>query len=257
MIRTMLSESLAAVISQALLKKEGGGRVAAYEIMVVNHAITNLIREGKIFQIPSIIQTGKKEGMILMEQSIIDIVQKGIVSKEEASAYLDNPAVLNNIKIKPTNAPAAPPIAKPDLKVVTSEPLIPPPVSEPAPVAPPPAPPAKAAAPPPPPAATPAAVKSAPPPPPAVAKPTPTQEPVATLISDPEIQFEEISEVHKMFREQSEDTQSKLFDTKAMASTTSANKPPGPPPVPPAAAPAAPSASGNKMPPPPPLKKAS
>ncbi|MBI1860747.1 MAG: PilT/PilU family type 4a pilus ATPase [Deltaproteobacteria bacterium] len=95
MIRTMLSESLAAVISQCLIKKaEGRGRVAAYEILIVNTAIANLIREGKTFQMPSIIQTSKKEGMVLMEQSILELVQKKIVRAEDAAPYLDDPAIL-------------------------------------------------------------------------------------------------------------------------------------------------------------------
>jgi twitching motility protein PilT len=98
MIRAMLSESLIAVISQVLLKKASGrGRVAAYEIMIVNHAISNLIREGKTFQITSALQTGKKEGMILMDQHIRDLVSSGQVTVEEAEAYVENPAVLSGL----------------------------------------------------------------------------------------------------------------------------------------------------------------
>lgn len=97
MIRTMLSESLAAVISQSLLKKaDGSGRVAAYEIMVVNHAVSNLIREGKTFQIPSLMQTGRKEGMVLMDQYILDLVNKGIVDAGEAEGYMEEPALLGS-----------------------------------------------------------------------------------------------------------------------------------------------------------------
>jgi twitching motility protein PilT len=95
MIRTMLSESLAAVVSQCLLRRaEGKGRMAAYEILVVNTAIANLIREGKTYQMPSIIQTARKEGMVLMEQSILELVQKKVVAPQEAAAFLDDSAVL-------------------------------------------------------------------------------------------------------------------------------------------------------------------
>ncbi|MBZ4642999.1 MAG: twitching motility protein PilT [Deferribacteres bacterium] len=84
-IRTMLSESLKGVISQQLLKRiDKPGRVAALEILFVNSAIANLIREGKTFQIPSMIQTGKGDGMQLMDQSIMDFLMKKIISPEEA-----------------------------------------------------------------------------------------------------------------------------------------------------------------------------
>lgn len=99
MIRTMLAESLVAVISQVLLKRsDGEGRIAAYELMIVNHAIANLIREGKTFQISSIIQTARKEGMILLEQHIKDLVSKGAVTKEEAASYLEEGTSIANRK---------------------------------------------------------------------------------------------------------------------------------------------------------------
>ena len=84
MIRTMLSESLRAVISQNLLKKKGGGRVAVHEIMVGTLAIRNLIRENKVAQMYSSIQTGRKVGMLTLEQSLQELVNKGLVSKEVA-----------------------------------------------------------------------------------------------------------------------------------------------------------------------------
>jgi len=88
MIRAMLADSLLAVISQALLKKaDGSGRIAAYEIMVVNNAISNLIREGKVFQIEGVIQTSKKDGMMLMDQSLLPLVTSGQVHIEEAAPY--------------------------------------------------------------------------------------------------------------------------------------------------------------------------
>lgn len=113
MIRTMLAESLAAVISQALLKRaDGVGRVAAYEIMVVNHAISNLVREGKTFQIPSIIQTARKEGMILMDQHIRELITKRVVNQEEASGYLsDGGGQKRNLST--TGASATSPATKP------------------------------------------------------------------------------------------------------------------------------------------------
>jgi twitching motility protein PilT len=68
LIRGMLSVSLQSVIAQTLLKKKGGGRIASYEIMICNSAIRNLIREGKVAQIVSSIQTGQSEGMVTREQ---------------------------------------------------------------------------------------------------------------------------------------------------------------------------------------------
>ncbi|CAG0942469.1 Twitching mobility protein [Gammaproteobacteria bacterium] len=84
MIRTMLSESLRAVISQSLLKKIGGGRIAAHEIMIGTPAIRNLIREGKIAQMYSAIQTGQASGMQTLDQNLQELLAKGVVSKEEA-----------------------------------------------------------------------------------------------------------------------------------------------------------------------------
>ena len=84
MVRAMLSESLRAVISQTLLKRNGGGRIAAHEIMIGTPAIRNLIREGKIAQMYSAIQTGAQQGMQTLDQCLADLVTKGVVSKEEA-----------------------------------------------------------------------------------------------------------------------------------------------------------------------------
>jgi len=83
-IRVMLSESLKGVISQTLLKKKGGGRVAAHEVLIGVPAISNLIREGKTFQIPSIMQTARKHGMIQLNDAILDLVKRDLVSPEEA-----------------------------------------------------------------------------------------------------------------------------------------------------------------------------
>jgi twitching motility protein PilT len=83
-IRTMLSESLRGVVAQTLLKKLEGGRVAALEVLIVSPAISNLIREAKTFQIPSLMQTGKKQGMTLLNDALLELVTKKIVAPEEA-----------------------------------------------------------------------------------------------------------------------------------------------------------------------------
>jgi twitching motility protein PilT len=84
MVRSMLSESLRAVISQTLMKKVGGGRTAAWEIMIGNPAIRNLIREDKIAQMYSAIQTSHGAGMQTLDQHLQDLVAKGVVSKQDA-----------------------------------------------------------------------------------------------------------------------------------------------------------------------------
>lgn len=84
-VRAILSESLRGVVCQQLLKTaDGKGRAAAQEIMVWNNAIGNLIREGKTFQIPSIMQTGRKDGMQLMDQHILDLLKTKKIAPEEA-----------------------------------------------------------------------------------------------------------------------------------------------------------------------------
>lgn len=83
-IRVMLSESLKGVIAQVLLKKIGGGRAAAREILITNDAVSNLIREGKTFQLPSIIQTQKKLGMMTLNDALIQLVEQKVVEPEEA-----------------------------------------------------------------------------------------------------------------------------------------------------------------------------
>jgi twitching motility protein PilT len=85
-IRTMLSSSLKGVISQTLCKKIGGGRVPALEVMISTPSIQNLIREAKIFQIPSVMQTSRKHGMCLMNDSLAELVRKGTIAMEEAMA---------------------------------------------------------------------------------------------------------------------------------------------------------------------------
>ncbi len=88
-IRTMLAESLRGVIAQTLFSRaDGQGRVAAYEILKNNKAVANLIREGKLHQIPSAMQTGSASGMILFEKYIDDLVKKGKVSPNDAKTFL-------------------------------------------------------------------------------------------------------------------------------------------------------------------------
>ena len=91
MVRSMLSESLKAVISQTLLKRIGGGRVAAHEIMIGTPAIRNLIREDKVAQMYSAIQTGQSQGMQTLDQNLKTILAQGLISKEEAMKKAANP----------------------------------------------------------------------------------------------------------------------------------------------------------------------
>ncbi len=90
MVRAMMSESLRAVISQTLMKRVGGGRIAAHEIMIGTPAIRNLIREGKIAQMYSAIQTGQGQGMQTLDQCLQEMVAKGTVSREEAKYKAQN-----------------------------------------------------------------------------------------------------------------------------------------------------------------------
>jgi len=91
MIRSMLSESLHAVVSQALLKKVGGGRVAAHEIMIGTAAIRNLIREDKVAQMYSSIQTGGSLGMQTLDMCLKDLLSKGLITRESAREKAKTP----------------------------------------------------------------------------------------------------------------------------------------------------------------------
>ena len=86
MVRSMLSESLQAVVSQSLLKRQGGGRVAAHEILIATSAVRNLIREDKVEQMYSAIQTGGSLGMQTLDAALSRLVNEGVVSTEEAQA---------------------------------------------------------------------------------------------------------------------------------------------------------------------------
>src|SRR5574344_304768 len=91
MVRAMLSESLQAVISQSLLKKNGGGRVAAHEIMIGIPAVRNLIRENKVAQMYSAIQTGANYGMTTLDQSLKNLVSRGVISPQTARTAAKQP----------------------------------------------------------------------------------------------------------------------------------------------------------------------
>jgi twitching motility protein PilT len=111
-IRVMLAESLKGVISQVLCKKSGGGRVPVFEILIGIPSVANLIREAKIFQIPSAMQTGKKYGMCLMNDSFLDLVKRKVVDPQEAYAKtMDKASLLAQFKknnIDTSWAPAEP-----------------------------------------------------------------------------------------------------------------------------------------------------
>ena len=93
-IRTQLANVLLGVISQRLIPKVGGGRVPALEIMIKNTAIENLIRENKSYQIDSVIETSLKDRMVAMDKSLADLVQRGIISSEDAFLYCKSPDFL-------------------------------------------------------------------------------------------------------------------------------------------------------------------
>ena len=96
-IRTMVSESLRAVISQRLaVKADGSGRVPALEVLVCNKAVGNLIRDNKTFQIKSVLQTGAVHGMCLLDASLADLVKNKVITREEAARNADEPAKFAN-----------------------------------------------------------------------------------------------------------------------------------------------------------------
>jgi twitching motility protein PilT len=98
-IRVMLSESLKGVVAQVLCKKIGGGRVAAHEIVLGNAAVTNLIRDGKTFQLASVMQTSKNLGMVTMNDSLFNLVTtKQVEAKEAWLKATDKSGLLNMFK---------------------------------------------------------------------------------------------------------------------------------------------------------------
>ncbi|MCK4635817.1 MAG: type IV pilus twitching motility protein PilT [Candidatus Moranbacteria bacterium] len=89
-VRSQLSSILLGVMSQRLIPRIDGGRVPAAEIMIKNHAIENLIREGKTYQIDTVIETGQKEGMISLDKALAELVQSGVISEEQMMIYAKN-----------------------------------------------------------------------------------------------------------------------------------------------------------------------
>jgi twitching motility protein PilT len=100
-IRNMISESLRGVICQQLVpKKDGTGMVPAYEVLIVTHSVANLIRESKIAQINNAIATGKRSGMVLMDNSLENLANQDIISKQEACVRATNPAAMMQVLSK-------------------------------------------------------------------------------------------------------------------------------------------------------------
>ncbi len=96
-IRTQLAESLEAVLTQTLLKKRATGRVAAVEIMLGTTAVRNLIREGKLHQIPGVMQASQRDGMQTMDMALVDLASRGIVTKGEAQSRSMNPNLFGGV----------------------------------------------------------------------------------------------------------------------------------------------------------------
>jgi twitching motility protein PilT len=94
-IRSQLATTLAAVISQRLLPRCSGGRIAAREIMIRNSAVANLIRENKIAQIKTVMETGSQIGMITMDHHLKDLYQAGEIEREDALNYMENDMFLD------------------------------------------------------------------------------------------------------------------------------------------------------------------
>lgn len=99
-VRTQLSMTLAAVISQRLLHKIDGGRIAAREIMINTPAVANIIRENKIAQLRTVIETCSKEGMTSMDQSLKKMYDDKVITKEEAQSHMSNPELLEKFRFK-------------------------------------------------------------------------------------------------------------------------------------------------------------
>jgi twitching motility protein PilT len=107
-IRTQFSMTLAAVISQRLIPRIGGGRVAAYEVLMGTPAVTNLIRENKVRQLRNVIATGQKDGMMVMEQHLAQLISTGIISYEDAVAASVHPEDISGLNPHTVNGQAVP-----------------------------------------------------------------------------------------------------------------------------------------------------
>ncbi len=118
-IRIMLSESLRGVVAQTLCRKIGGGRVAALEVLIATQAVSNLIREGKTFQIPSIMQVNKAHGMVTLNDALIDLVTRKLVAPEEAMAKAVDKAGMDAL-LKRAGIALPAPVPKPGTQAVTA-----------------------------------------------------------------------------------------------------------------------------------------
>jgi len=98
-VRQQLSMTLASVVSQRLLPKVGGGRIATREIMINTPAVANMIREGKISQLKTIIETSSKEGMVSLDQNVQAMYKEKLIEKEVARAQMENPDMLDKFKL--------------------------------------------------------------------------------------------------------------------------------------------------------------
>jgi len=96
-VRIQLSQILLGVVSQRLLPKIGGGRVAACEVLFTTPAVANLIREGKTYQLRSVLQTGAEDNMIPLEKSLAELVEKGHITLDDATKYANDPGYLKQI----------------------------------------------------------------------------------------------------------------------------------------------------------------
>jgi len=113
-IRASLAETLLGVVSQTLCRRTGGGRVAALEVLVVNHAVSNLIREGKASQLATVMQTGRKEGNRLLNQELAALVKSGVVTRDEALSRAADRKDLERVLTAAGSAPsgaAVPPVS--------------------------------------------------------------------------------------------------------------------------------------------------
>lgn len=94
-VRIQLAAVLECIVSQQLIRREHGGRVAALEVLFANNAVRNLIREGKTFQIPSVMQTSRRSGMISMDDALYDLFMRGEISADAVQTYAQDPVAMN------------------------------------------------------------------------------------------------------------------------------------------------------------------
>ncbi len=99
-VRSQLASVLLGVVSQRLVPRVGGGRIPAMEIMMNNHAVENLIRENKTYQIDSVIETGMRDGMVSLDKSLADLIQRGLVTLDDAFVYSKNQEYLQMLIAK-------------------------------------------------------------------------------------------------------------------------------------------------------------